>query len=480
LLRCILFLLPSFVTSRIISSSVQHERSQGRLGPTSYLDGMRGLAALFVFFCHYSYSAFAIADGYGSNNENRYLLKLPIFRLLYAGPPMVAIFFIVSGYALSLKPLKLARSQRWGELSTTMSSFIFRRAFRLFLPTFISTFMVVVLLRLGAYEWNREWSLDRTWHWNVQETAPQRLNTTALQLDDWGRNMFDFVHVWGWEKYGGSTWYDVHLWTIPIEFRASMMLFLTLLGTARLRTGLRLGFLALLIAFSYYSDRWEMVLFLVGMGYAELDLIRGAHSDPSTTAVATAPPAAATAAAGEGSEQQQQQQQQQREQQKRHRACALLSRLYWASLALGSLYLLSQPDVNSENTPGWIYLSSLIPDWISDKYRYWQCNGAILFVFCTARVPRMQRVFNSPPVQYLGKISYAVYLMHGPVMHTVGYSIQRWAWEVSGVDGRAQYKRGFVLGAVFAVPVVVWAADVFWRAVDAPVVRFAKWLEGRC
>lgn len=475
-----LFLLPSFVASRLA-----HERpGPHRLGPTAYLDGMRGLAAFIVFFCHYFYTSFNIADGWGSEDKNYDILKLPFLRLLYAGPPMVAIFFIVSGYALSLKPLKLARSQKWADLATTMSSFVFRRAVRLFLPAFASTFLIMVLLRLGAYEWNRDFSQDTKFHWNVRETAPERKDTLSEQLWEWSQNMFNFVHVWGWEKYGGSTGYDVHLWTIPIEFRASMMLFLTHIALARLRTPVRLVCLALVMTFSYHSDRWEMILFYTGMLLAELDLIRGAHSNPATTAALQTRPSHESSSSGGlattepkpidfvGTG---------------HHAggnatanrSSVASRLGWGLLATLALFLLGQPDVRSEVTPGWVTLSRFIPEWVEDKYRYYQCMGAMLFVFCTARMPALQRVFNSPPVQYLGKISYAIYLMHGPVLHTVGYSIERWAWGVTGAEGSALVV-GFALAAVGVVPCVVWAADVFWRAVDAPAVRFAKWLEGKC
>lgn len=482
MVRAGLFLLPSFVSSRLS----HHERPRGgdRLSPTAYLDGMRGLAAFIVFFCHYFYSSFTIADGWGSNGANYDVMKLPFLRLVYAGPPMVAVFFIISGYALSLKPLKLARSQKWGDLATTLSSFVFRRAFRLFMPTAISTFMIVCLVQLGAYDWNREWSQDRTYHWNVQETAPDTKDGWMAQLSDWAWNMYNFLHIWGWEKYGGSTYYDVHLWTIPIEFRASMMLFLTMVGLCRLRTSMRLAFLALVTVFSYRSDRWEMVLFYVGMLYAELDIIRGAHTDPATNAALQAQhhhqslpttepsnnndnkPMDYVGTGGSASTLGQ-------------RSCSRLARMGWGLAAMLSLYFLSQPDVNSENTPGWVFLSSLIPEWVDDKYRYWQCVGAIMFVFCTARMPSLQRLFNSAPVQYLGRISYAIYLMHGPVLHTVGYAIERWAWAVTGTEG-ASYHRGFFLASVFVVPAVVWAADVFWRAVDAPVVRFSKALENMC
>lgn len=447
---------------------------------------MRGLAAFIVFFCHYFYTSLRIAEGWGSNDANYDLFKLPFLRLTYAGPPMVAIFFIISGYALSLKPIKLARAQKWNDFATTMSSFVFRRAIRLFLPTAISTLMIVGLLRMGAYEWNRDFSQDPTYHNNVQEIAPPRLETLSEQLWDWLEHMFYFIHVWGWEKYGGSTHYDVHLWTIPVEFRASMMLFLTMVGLARVRTAIRLVILAMVMTFTYKSDRWEMVLFYVGMLYAELDVIRGAHTNPATCAAlashAPSPLLPTTEHCSPSSDKPMDfvgRGCQQRSNGSHGTLSNRFNRFAWALFSIFSLYLLSQPDGNSENTPGWVFLSSLIPEWVEDKYRYWQCVGAALFVFCVARMPSWQRVFNSGPIQYLGRLSYAIYLMHGPVLHTVGYGIERWAWSITGVEG-ANYYLGFWLAAVFVIPSVVWAADVFWRAVDAPVVRFAKWFEGKC
>lgn len=467
------FLLPSFVQTRL-----SHERKHGsdKLGPTAYLDGMRGMAAFSVFLCHYLYTCFLIAEGWGFEEHNYSFFKLPFVRLLYAGPPQVAIFFVVSGYALSLKPIKLARQQKWDSFATTMASFIFRRAIRLFLPTAISTFMIVVLLRLGAYEWTRDFSRDSTFMKNVHETAPDLKDTLSEQLSDWGRHMFNFVHIWGWEPFGGSTYYDVHLWTIPVEFRASMMLFLTIIGLARLRTWLRFALLGLMEWFSYRNDRWEMTLFYAGMLFAELDVIRGAHSDPlSNAAVAasgspqqqlpvTEPTPLELIGSGRPSSK---------------ASSPKLRTAAWVLLSVAALYLMSQPDAHGGKTPGWVFLTSLIPEWFSDKYRYWQCVGSILFVLSVGHVPAWQRVFMTPAIQYLGRISYAIYLMHGPVIHTIGYATERWAWGITGIEGW-RYNAGFALASVFVVPSVIWAADLFWRSVDAPVVRFAKWSENSC
>lgn len=201
LLRVFIFLTPSFLQGR-------HAREQicpAKLSPTAYLDGMRGLAALFVFFCHYFYQAFTIAEGWGCGETNYHILKLPFLRLWYQGPPAVCVFFIISGYALSYRPLKLIRSRSFSDFSTTMSSLVFRRGIRLYLPTAISTFMIICLLRVGAYEWTRDFAGDRTYMKNIVEPHPQRMDDAFAQYRDWIIHMYKFVHVFGWDKFGGNT-----------------------------------------------------------------------------------------------------------------------------------------------------------------------------------------------------------------------------------------------------------------------------------
>ncbi|KAG7112629.1 O-acetyltransferase PaAT-1 like protein [Verticillium longisporum] len=448
ILRMAIFLLPSFVQSRFTRPQTRTDK----LMPTSYLDGMRGLAALFVFFCHYFYQAFIIAEGYGSAPHNYHFLKLPIIRLFYQGPPAVCLFFVISGYALSYKPLKLIRSQNFDGFATTMSSLTFRRIIRLYLPPAFSTLMVVILLRLGVYEWTRTFANDRAYMKNVMEPHPERLATSSEQVWHWAWSMFKFVHVFGWNKFGGSTSYDVHLWTIPVEFRCSIYLFITTIAVARLRTSVRFLTMLGIMSFTYRNQRWELFLFYSGMVLAELDLIRGAHSPAPALPILEKTSFKKSAIGG----------------------------VIWAMLSILALFLMSQPDARCSDTPGWKRLCSMIPTWWQEEgYRYWQSIGAILFVLSVSHSPRWQRFFNTAPVQYFGKISFAMYLVHGPVLHTVGYMIEKRAYSMTGIEGW-WYNAGFVLSSFGCVPAVIWAADVFWRLIDVPTVKFARWFETKC
>ncbi|CAJ0539835.1 Ff.00g072510.m01.CDS01 [Fusarium sp. VM40] len=448
LVRFAWFFVPSYLQGR-------HAREQirpAKLAPTAYLDGMRGVAALVVLFCHFFYQAFVIAKGWGCDDAHYNILKLPILRLWYQGPPAVCLFFVISGYALSYRPLKLIRSRNLQDFSTTMSSLVFRRGIRLYLPTAISTLMIVSFIRLGVYEQTREFAMDRTFMRNVREPHPSPLPTLYAQLADWAKDMFNFVHVFGWKTHGGSTNYDQHLWTIPVEFRCSLYLFLTLIATARLRTQYRFITVAGVMLFTYRNSRWEFLMFLCGMILAEIDLARGAHSSPPALPI---------------------------EEKTQSSHPRWYQSAFWAALSIAGLYLMSQPDEGGDRTPGWVYLTSLIPQWwAAEKYRYWQCTGAVMFVLAVSRSSNWQRVFNSAFIQYLGKISYALYLMHGPIIHAFGYHIERWAYSLTGTEGH-QFTAGFVLSSFFVFPTIFWCADVFWRAVDIPTVKFAKWWENK-
>lgn len=191
------------------------------------------------------------------------------------------------------------------------------------------------------------------------------------------------------------------------------------------------------------KDRWEMLLFYCGMFIAELDLILPSSKQYSGL----------------------------------YSTRSRVSATIWISLAIVSMYLMSQPDQFYAETPGYIWLSSIIPTWFTEKYRYYQTLGSITLVLAVNRLPMLQQPFNISVIQYFGKISYALYLMHGPVMHVVGYLIQKLAWDMTGIETEGAYLTGFLIGAAVNIPLVIWAADVFWRAVDAPSVKFARWVE---
>jgi len=148
--RILKFMLPSFLSWQ---TAAQNEQ---RLQPTAWLDGLRGIASLLVFIYHYIYAYYPQHEfGYdGILHTN--IIQLPILRLLYAGPAMVKVFFVISGFALSWKPMKVmsgSASNRNEKLLDVLSSSILRRYPRLFLPILARSIVVALLVHLGACQW---------------------------------------------------------------------------------------------------------------------------------------------------------------------------------------------------------------------------------------------------------------------------------------------------------------------------------------
>jgi peptidoglycan/LPS O-acetylase OafA/YrhL len=123
-------------------------------------------------------------------------------------------------------------------------------------------------------------------------------------------------------------------------------------------------------------------------------------------------------------------------------------------------------------------------------------------VWIVGDTPILKRFFEGPLAQYCGRISYAIYIMHGPVMGLCVRPIvgnvfipasgepgtpefkeavmARGIKGVIGISTTRQLTTGWVLGVVMVGAVVVWAADIFWRAVDDPIVKLGRRLEMYC
>lgn len=456
----LLALVPSFLHSIVLD--VPHKPA--RISPTAWLDGARGWAAFCVFLRHFEFAYHrkgAIAYGTVRDpefpNENLHLLQLPILRLLYSGEAMVAVFFVISGYALSFKALKLVRKSCHEQVLQTLASSILRRPFRLFLPCIVSTLIVFFALRLGIYNGpNAIAGPEDTFRsiflgW-AHDPQPYILPTFWEQARDWmyqTARLFDvFTH-----KHWPDTRYDVHLWTIPVEFRCSMVLFITISGLALVRTRVRMIALALFVAFSFQADAWELGAFWSGALIAETNIIRQEESD---NRVILDP------FSDEGDE-------------VKSNWGAFFT---YCGFSL-SLYLLSYPFQEAEFAPGYSTLSKLVPPGLrtDERYRFWHCIGAMLMIYTTSLDDLLQTIFNCALSRYLGKISFALYLMHGFVLKTAGYVAVYNFWKSTGKETLFQYESGFVLGGVVVIPLTIWAADLFWRFVDIPTVKLTRWFE---
>jgi len=92
----------------------------------------------------------------------------------------------------------------------------------------------------------------------------------------------------------------------------------------------------------------------------------------------------------------------------------------------------------------------------------------------------LQGFFKSSVLQYMAKISFSLYLVHGPVLHLFGYSFVPTFLNLIGGNENERYQLGVLLAFIALTPVMLWIADVFWRLVDQPCATFILRFENLC
>lgn len=412
---------------------------------TAFLDGMRGVAAFCVFMEHFLMPFWGnIFYAYGGNEETT-IFQLPVVRLLYSGSPMVCIFFVISGVALTLKPAQLMQKGDWYSLYRTTESMVFRRGIRLFGPCLLVSFAFMLAAALGMcdvqsaieYEGPAE-VLDEFWM-----KQPQALSFWN-QIGDWFEFIFTKVFIptiWRGTTSGRDFGdpedttheYGSQLWTVAVEYWSSLLLFITVLGTARLRWIPRTLTFAVLVIFSFRVSRWDMALFLFGSAIASTAPFQRweqGDSKPLYQKIAV-----------------------------------------WCLLVFG-LHLASFPELGGPRTPGFRWFAAIV-----NNSRYWQSAGAAIIVPCVANLGVLRRLFSCSLLQYLGRISFALYLVHLPLLATLGWRLVPTVWTFAGRDNYLQGCGGLVISFLLILPLVIWMADLFYRFVDKPCISFARKLE---
>jgi peptidoglycan/LPS O-acetylase OafA/YrhL len=443
-----LALIPSFLRS------ADDSEGKRRLHPTSWLDGLRGVASFFVWIHHFILVWFpALSFGYNSGPNTTNFFQLPFLRILYSGRGMVTIFFIISGYVLSYKALKQIRRKEFAPLLDTLCSATFRRAMRLFLPILASSFLTMLVHRWGWY--------------TGAPTMPRMQASFWEQLKDWWWNFILLSNptqgISGNDVYADP--YGFQLWTIPREFRGSLLIYITLLGFAKSRQAVRLVLVSSLTWFLFWIVQWDLGLFLTGMIIADVQLLT---EDPdwktATFSLSRFFPQWAL----------------------RHKTNLLHGLTIFSALL--AIHFLTFPDEGASSSPGYEYMIAITPGQYGNTnltQRFWLCIGSVLIVLAICfspaispkdPTPMLQKPFFVPFSQYLADISYALYVTHPLILWTAGMKLLS-LWENKTAT---EYAFGFIEAIFINSFLCFWLADLFWRGVDAKSVQFAKWVAELC
>ncbi|KAI0481080.1 acyltransferase family-domain-containing protein [Xylariaceae sp. FL0804] len=435
--RCLEFLRPSFLRRTGPGPDASSGPPRKKLS-TEYLDGVRGAASLIVFVLHWSHIPYpAVNSGWGYGGQTS-LWLLPFVRLVYSGAAMVAVFFVVSGFVLSHRFVRRMRAGEQAELAAGLTSLTFRRAARLFLPALASSALAYAGAGLGVV------AVPRTVDGRPFEHGP------AAFLDYLDRES----NPWDWQA-DFLGFYNPQLWSVAVELRGSMVVFLLLLGLARTRAAVRLAVELLLVVHSFAHKRWDVALFIAGVVLAELEVLLQELPSSSSSSSSSSPPPSG-----------------------RRGRSRLVSALLVVVLVVG-VFLTGYPRDHNTKTPGYMWSRHVWP-FTAYRRRFWLAVGAILTVGPMVFLPSVQAVFLTRPARYLGRISFALYLVHGLGNRTIGKWLLNGCWDYIGKDGFWPYTASFVVSTTLYFPIIVWLSDIFWRAVDVPSIDFARWLEKQC
>lgn len=432
-----------------------------------FADGLRGIAALSVLNLHTSFLFLdgRIRDAWGQEDvSGRSIVQWPFIRLLLSGTAPVCIFFIISGYALSYKPLKLAHQGKYAEFGSALSSLIFRRHTRLYIPALVVAFAPMIMSWFGLFgQGDGE-------PWFPTRQAP--LGATFYDhISLWLYHMARFIDPFPGEGQNHSNPYEGHMWTLPPEFSASMFIFTCLAAFSRFRPQYRLALNVLIVVYAHYLARWVMFLFAYGMFLCDLRLRLDNARSQAILQPDDKGPSGPTALLGHES------------------PAAPQGRNVGRKIVLTvslivSLFLLSYPDYNLWNrphvdVPGFITLETWVPKRYDQYDKFWINIGAVMFVSIVDYVPALQSIFTMIVPQYLGKISYSMYLTHGSVIWSVGRLYKMIGVSLMGGVESPSASVGVTISMVFNYITVFIIGDLTTQHVDKRAVDFGRWFYDR-
>ncbi len=319
-----------------------------------YIDGLKGIGACMVFFCHFVfafyYSAYSLTEEalHTASGIEIAIGKTPL-NLLYSGNAAVCLFLVCSGFVLCLSYFRTGEK---GRLKTSA----WKRYFRLMPMIFLINLLIFLLMTLGLYRNDEAATLTKSTIWFA------------------GFNQFqpDFFAMLFESLAGcflfGSNDYNGVLWTMPYLFSGALVVYLA----AYLVGGNPFRYIAyaVMLLVSLKTDVYFSGIFL---GFAAADVFCTKEK------------------------------------------LVKLWQQYWL-LPLGSFllgfYLLSYPSIGADMT-GTIY--QIFPPAYTTLYHL---AGAALLLAGVLGLTGMQRFFSRRVFRFLGKISYSLYLLHFPVIAT--------------------------------------------------------------
>lgn len=380
----------------------------------AFIEGMRGIAACQVILLHYCAAflpALARVGGASHFAWEQALARSPLFVLI-DGYSAVYLFFVMSGFVLAGSFLRTPR--RFHLLAA-------KRLLRLFVPV-AAAFLVGVLL-LAALPQARAAALQYAGSDWLAALGHNPMTGAALLRDGLLHSML--VGYQGSSIFAGAaapiaTAINAPTWTLHAEFWGSMLVLALAQAYRRLPPPLFwCGFAALAMALgtSHFS------LFLLGFFlYARHQTLLAARGQAALF------------------------------------GGAMLFALGLAICVMKDIGALSAIDAGAHA----LGLSSAQSDF------HWQSQAGAALMFTGAMLcAPLRRWFGSAPAQWLGKLSFSVYLLHFPILLSVGCL-------VFALLAPTSYALAVLAALGAGVTLTFAAAVMFERQVDRRAVAWSR------
>lgn len=437
----------------------------------AYIDGLRGLLAIFVFNAHLTpiiILGYDRVSGQGNSAVPRNVLDIPlvascvrhwdlftvpVIKLLYSGSPAVSMFFAISGYVMSLNWIDHVerRPGDAGHTFTTLSSSIFRRPLRLILPSIASMIVPFCLCKMGYLDGTtvQRHGLTRLesglrFGLNQYELLPTRQNTWWSQVYDLLWDCQRLFMIFG--KRSDKSFplrYNPVLWTVKMDLRASVVFLSMQIALLEVKRPWRLLFLAILATSGWILGNLECPLFWAGWIIAEL------HHSANRTSLAqckdTSQPVQKSIPRG-------------------------VSSFEKNIIFILGCFISSYPTWNPSRASMFSILWAITPG-IEIPARSWHSIGSILVLYSFPDVPLARRLCEAPICQLLGRYSFSFYLVHVWISIAAGPALFSWVWTITGHEKNFSFITGFGIAYTTLLTCVLLASVVFRKAVELPLNR---------
>ncbi len=385
-------------------------------GRVLWIDGLRGIACLAIFAHHFGCCFYPVTQ-YGPQGEMATptgvaLAQSPLGVLLN-GNFWVCVFCVIAGFVAARS--HFSPPEQDGISLRRFSGQLLNRYLRMVLPVFCISLVVLIMVKLHLFT-NRSFFEIYYIYWSSLSYAEDFYTFPSLIVET-------FVNL----CFVGTEKYVMVLWSIRLLFYGYFVSILL----AQMSWGRNKRIL------------WVYLLLAVGSLFCGLDLCMMGCFPVGTMlawwSVYGKKPAASPL-----------------------RGCAA------GLLVLGGLVLGGYPTFFE---PSNFYRYLTLPG-VEDVLGVWHVIGAAMLMTGLCLSTRMQKLLTCRPLQWLGKISFSLYLVHVPVLLSVGTGVA----VLLSHGGIQSYDLMSFLSAVATLPAVLLVSALFQRYVEVPCARFSRWL----